>query len=73
MVRVFYINHGYYSGREYTSLAAALEFTKVGSAEVAFHQGGTVLASWSPIGGLRIHAVYSPVVVALLYSLAARR
>lgn len=72
MVRIFYVNHGAYSAYEFTSLALALASAKKGSAEVAFHKGGEVLAAWSPIGGLRLFTDVLPVVETLLRSIAGR-
>ena len=71
MVRVFLINHGYYMGREFTALSLALAYARTKSAEVAFHQGGDVIAAWSPIGGLTLYRDFGPLVTNLLRSVAA--
>lgn len=53
LIRVFWINHGYYSQEEFTKLEAAVEYAKSKCFEAAFHQGNRVLGAWSPIGGFR--------------------
>ncbi len=54
-MRVYFTNFGYVANPTFLSVEAAVEFGKsCGFEFVVQDSKGSILASWSPIGGLRV-------------------
>lgn len=53
MIKVRFINFGYYADQEFSCIEVALAFAKSKGYEVAFEKDGRVIGSWSIIGGYR--------------------
>jgi hypothetical protein len=51
--RIYWTNFGYYSQDEFTTLAEAIAYGKSKCFEFQISHDCNVVASWSPIGGLR--------------------
>ncbi|MCW5982706.1 MAG: hypothetical protein KIT09_31750 [Bryobacteraceae bacterium] len=52
-VRVFWMNHGWFSDEEFDDLPAAVRYAQSKGPSATFHQGTTMLGSWDVIAGYR--------------------
>jgi hypothetical protein len=52
-IKVFWVNHGWFSAEEFDTLAAALAYARSKGSTASFHQEGTVLGAWDILGGYK--------------------
>ena len=53
MIRVFFINFGYYANEEFKTIEEAKDFAVSKCFEVSFYKNTYVIGTWSPISGYK--------------------
>ncbi len=52
-IRIFWIDRGRFSTREFESLPAAVAYAQSQCSSASFHRRGELLASWDAVGGYK--------------------